>query len=941
MDRERWQRIDTIFKSALELRPEERAAFLERACAGDAGLRREVESLIAHDLGESALPTKPLAAVAAAAEQLLAGRGGREEGGARPPLSSDSIDDARFVPGVVLGGRYRIVGLLGRGGMGEVYRADDLVLKQAVALKLLPESLSADGTALERFRREVRVARQISHPNVCRVYDIGEADGLHFLSMEFIKGEEVASVIKRFGRLPADKAAEIARQICAGLAAAHKGGVLHRDLKPANVMIDEAGDARVTDFGLAALAEETRGDELAGTPAYMSPEQLAGGPLTTRSDIYSLGLVLYELFTGRRAFDARTLPELLRLRKSDAQPTSPSSHVKDLDPLVERVIERCLETDPARRPASALEVAAALPGGDPLAAALAMGETPSPEMVAAAPKEGTLKPWVAVSLLACVLAGLALIMLLSGETSLYRRASLPFPPEVLAARAQEVTRRLGHDAQPTDTARGFFLDYRYLRYLSDSDPSPGRFGRLRAVQPAAINFWYRQSPHHLMAVYNWRVDLSEPPHDVSGMVRVTLDTLGRLTYFEAVPPQLDAAAGSAPAPPDWSALFREAGFDPAAFKPAASQWTPPQAYDARAAWEGFFPDAPDTPVRVEAAGYRGRPVYFEVVTPWRSPARSPPAQSITAARMGTTLLFVFYFGALIFCSLLAWKNLRLGRGDRSGALRLALFIFALRMISWAFMTDHVPNFDEVSALLVAGLQSAVFVACVVGLMYLALEPFLRRRWPERIISWSRLLAGHFRDPLVGRDVLIGAAFGVGFMLILSLQELLPLWLGGAANLVPLRSPLLYVVGLLGLEGFMPLMPAAVYSSLLFGFIVVFIILFFAMLLRRDWLGIGVAWLLFAGLFFLRSVDYGLAGALTVLLAPTVIVLVAARFGLLAIIVLMLFQHLRAIFPVTTELSAWYAGGFVLASLCLLALTLYGFYTSLGGQRLFRGELLGE
>src|SRR5919197_4019027 len=334
------------------------------------------------------------------------------------PTIPDSLDRARFVAGTIIGGQYRIVGLLGRGGMGEVYRAEDLKLEQLVALKFLPEELAKDGAALARFHREVRIARQISHRNVCRVYNIVEYQGWHFILMEYVKGEELSSVLKRFGRLPADKALSIARQICAGLAAAHEVGVVHRDLKPGNIMIDEKGDVRITDFGLAGLMEEFGGGaSLEGTPEYMSPEQLAGGELTVKSDIYSLGLVLYEIFSGRKAFSAGTLTDLLRLRKTDSLPESPSSVVKDLDPLVERVIERCLAADPKDRPASALEVAAALPGGDPLAAALAAGETPSPEMVAAAPKQGSLRPALAVSLLASVVVGLGLVMLLSGKAT--------------------------------------------------------------------------------------------------------------------------------------------------------------------------------------------------------------------------------------------------------------------------------------------------------------------------------------------------------------------------------------------------------------------------------------------------------------------------------------------------------------------------------------------
>src|SRR6267154_135657 len=175
--------------------------------------------------------------------------------------SSDSPDEGRFLPGTLLTDRYRILGLLGRGGMGEVYRATDLRLSQQVALKFLPESTASDPDMLARFHSEVRIARQVSHPNVCRVYDIGEIDGQLFLSMEFIKGEELSSLLRRIGRLPADKAIEIARQLCAGLAAAHDRGVLHRDLKPENVMIDSDGNVRITDFGIAGLIEEIRDED--------------------------------------------------------------------------------------------------------------------------------------------------------------------------------------------------------------------------------------------------------------------------------------------------------------------------------------------------------------------------------------------------------------------------------------------------------------------------------------------------------------------------------------------------------------------------------------------------------------------------------------------------------------------------------------------------------
>jgi serine/threonine protein kinase len=321
-------------------------------------------------------------------------------------ISSDSLPVGGFTPGMVLAGRYRIIGLIGRGGMGEVYRADDLKLGQPVALKFLPKALADDSVRRERLFAEVRIARQVSHPNICRVYDISELEGRHFLTMEYIDGEDLASLLKRIGSLHGAKALDVARQLCAGLAAAHDKGVLHRDLKPANVMIDGRGHVRITDFGLAVTAGENvpEGD-VSGTPPYMAPEQFAGKGASVRSDIYAMGLVFYELFTGRRAFDAKTLAEL-RAQKETTSPTAPSEIVRDIDPIVERVILRCIEKDPRQRPASAMQVAAAIPGGDPLAAALAAGETPSPEMVAASGSSEGLKPWIAWVCLAFIILGL-------------------------------------------------------------------------------------------------------------------------------------------------------------------------------------------------------------------------------------------------------------------------------------------------------------------------------------------------------------------------------------------------------------------------------------------------------------------------------------------------------------------------------------------------------
>lgn len=273
----------------------------------------------------------------------------------------------RFALGTVLAGRYRITGILGRGGMGEVYRADDLELGETVALKCLPEAAECRAQNIDRMLGEVRMARKVSHPNVCRVHDLemhtdDRMGELRFISMEYIEGEDLASFLRRTGRLPKARAFEVASEICAGLAAMHGKGVLHRDVKPSNVMIDRGGHARLTDFGLAWGGHERSNG--GGTPAYMAPEQFTSEISTVRSDIYALGLVLYELFTGTRVFEGRS-PVEYGWKHIEQLPEAPSAHWSEIDPWVERALLDCLEKDPKRRPASVGEVIESLRGGRP------------------------------------------------------------------------------------------------------------------------------------------------------------------------------------------------------------------------------------------------------------------------------------------------------------------------------------------------------------------------------------------------------------------------------------------------------------------------------------------------------------------------------------------------------------------------------------------------
>ncbi|HWN09418.1 MAG TPA: serine/threonine-protein kinase [Pyrinomonadaceae bacterium] len=859
------------------------------------------------------------------------------EHSARNSTSYDSIDNARFVPGEILAERYRIVGLLGKGGMGEVYRADDLKLGQAVALKFLPEHLTTDGAALARFHREVRVARQVSHKNVCRVYDIGEVDGRHFLSMEYIKGEELSSLLRRIGRLPADKAIQLSRQICAGLAAAHDAGVLHRDLKPANVMIDGDGNARILDFGLAGLSEEFADNELAaGTPAYMAPEQLEGKEQTVRTDIYSLGLLLYELFTSRKAFDAPTLGELLKLRRSNMLPTSAGSLVRDLDPLVEKVIDRCIQTDPADRPSSALQVAAALPGGDPIAAALAAGETPSPEMVAAAPKQGILRPAVAGALLVSFLVLLALGIWFTKYTAVYRQAPLDESPEVLRARARDVIRKLGYPEPPLDSADGVILKDDYLNYLAERDQSPRRWEKMRTEGPGPYRFWYRQSPRYFTTYETIEVDT--PAMDVSGMASVYLDMKGGLHWFVGVPPQREPPPdpkGGPPAPPDWSLVFREADLDIAGFQSVPSTSVPLHAYDARAAWEGADPAHPEFKTRVEAAAFRGKLVYFETIYPWDQPLRQELPPERGSQRAMIFILIAIVLTTLLGSLVVARRNLRLGRGDRRGATRVALVYFAVSMLVWLFAEHHNGLPPRELQLLLLNLATSLFSAVFLWLLYVALEPFVRRRWPGWIISWSRLLAGDFRDPLVGRDILFGAVIGAGIVVVQQLAHVGPRLLGQASNLF--INPGSFEIG--GHQFFLRF--ASQLSAGLFqGFIALFLLLLFMLVLRRERLALLLLWLLLAVLTTLIS-QVSLTMIPFTALSAFLVVFTLKRFGLLALISAIFVSHLGVFYPVTAELTAWYATDFTIGLVICCLLVAYGFFTSLGGEKVFSVKMLED
>jgi serine/threonine-protein kinase len=818
--------------------------------------------------------------------------------------------------------------------MGEVYRADDLVLNQPVALKFLPQAAAKNEELLIRFRNEVRTARRVSNSNVCRVYDVGEVDGQTFFSMEYVDGEDLASLLRRIGRLPNDKGVEIARQLCAGLATAHREGVLHRDLKPSNVMLDGRGHALITDFGLAGLVDQVQPSDLrSGTPAYMSPEQLAGKEVTTKSDIYSLGLVLYEIFSGKPAFRADSLAELVRLR-SEKPVSKPSSWVKDIDPAVERVVMRCLERDPGNRPASALAVAMALPGGDPLAAALAAGETPSPELVAAAGETEGVAPRLALAGFVAVIAGLALITLIALHLSALGMMPQPLPPEVLAVKAQEIVKGLGYSERPVDQAGQWYYQTEFTDYVQSHDGARPNWPKILSERPQVLVYAYRQSPAYLdpdgyqgMSLTPGVVQFDDPPTIQSGMINVIVDSQGRLIYFQAIPKELEPN----PPPPssvDWKALFAAAQIDPAQLHPTEPLWVSLAAFDTRAAWAGAWPGS-GRPLHIEAAAWRGKPVYFSLIGPWTKPTRIQQSKTTASQRVSQILAVVLAIILLTCGTWIARRNYAKGRSDLQGAVRLATAVFVIEIAIWVCRDHFIPRLATFGRFVLA-VSTGLFLAAAMGMLYLALEPFVRRRWPQAIVSWSRLMTGRLRDPVVGRDVLWGVTLGIVWTLVIGVG-LLILERAGDTPLLPSQALLTGGRQVLGI--WLLNVVQCIMGTLEFFFVA----FLFRVVLRNKWLAAVAFVAVFATMNTLQN-DH------PELLAPVWVVVfsiaayAATRFGLITLAVAIFTGNVLLNVPYTVDFSNWYATDALAVVLSVVAIAAWGFYCSLAGQSLLKEDL---
>jgi len=833
--------------------------------------------------------------------------------------SASDADEGRFLPGTLIAGRYRIIGLLGRGGMGEVYRATDLALGQSVALKFLPEEAAHNQRLLERFHGEVRIARQVSHPNVCRVYDIGEAEGMPFISMEYVDGEDLASLLTRIGRLPADKALETARKLCAGLAAAHDRGIIHRDLKPQNIMINKRGDVVIMDFGLAAIADQLSGAEVRnGTPAYMAPEQLRGAEVTAKSDIYALGLVLYELFTGKRPFDATNVQAMLRQQES-AQLTSMTSIAADIDPGVEKAIRRCLDPDPARRPSSVLSVAGALPGGDPLAAALAAGEMPSPELVAAAGKQEGLAPRYALPCLIAIFLCLCAAVGLRARYAAVMHTALDNPPDVLAHDARVMASSFGYPRRPADfdvslANRGSLLEH--MRLL----PPPRHWDQWLATE-APMEANYREGLSELVADPYGDVTPQNPPPTDPGMVHVVLDGAGRLRQFQGNPYK-DAQALTPPVAPD--AVFHAAGLDISKFTEVPAAFVPSGAADQARSWKGPHPGMPGVNLTVDMAYWKGRLTEAAVDFEWPKAAAVVHTSKSLASRVQGIVALGFSMIGLLSMLLLARRNWKLGRVDLKGALRIGIARWLLGLIAWVGTVHPIPD-ETMIPFFFANCAAWLMWGATLALLYLALEPLIRARWPHSIVTWSRLLAGRWLDAQVNAHILIGATVGAAVWVA---AEWIGDWQLGALGTLGGLAPAL------GARQWLASHANELASALLFGLLVFFAICGLRRLVRMEIpAAILAALLLTLVSNAFSSPDWKIAAA-TYIGIYAVLVFVLLRLGLVATLAAVFFIDTFNQVTLGMDWKAWYAPSGFATFLLLLGIAVFAFWRSLGTHELF-------
>ena len=653
-------------------------------------------------------------------------------------------------PGDAIADRYVICNRLGEGGLGIVYLAHDRSLRKPVAIKVFRDLHVADDSPTgnrhsvrEQMIHEVQLAQRVSHPNVCRIHDLVLDSDPPVLTMEYIDGEDLDRTLLRIERLVPDRALQISTEICRGLAAAHQQGVIHQDLKPRNIMLDSAGLVRITDFGLARVSFDGQDNLVAGTRAYMAPEQIRGDVTNERSDIYSMGLVLYELFTGVHPFAHRDVSS----NEQSTEPVPPSAHVPEIPRVVEQTILQCLRPTQDERPESAREVLSQLTGR-----ALRAGKKDSRRLPAA-----TVRVLVFLSL-----AGILASWFLSDRYQMMEFVDFKF--ESIGAYRERATTLISD--------LGYEVENRADRVTHHFDKT-GRFRNEPTWANRAVSYWYRQSSerfppkalHFAHGQHVTRINSSEPPWILANMVGVELSPAGTLLDFRATP-------GSASRNPEvnltpekeLAILFTSAGLDVADYQKADKL----SEHDGRATFGplgmGYVYQQrnPLEAVRDPANAQTGPNVFVKLdqgrVTRLR--LLNPTINVTTGTEIGDAINDLLFLVMLAIGATGCWvarRNFVQRTAELRGAAVSAGAVFVLYVISLLFTMNHDSRIGHEVNTLEFGLFNSVFWAGVQGILYLALEPLVRRERPQLLTSWSRFIHGDFRDRQVVFHILIAVA----------------------------------------------------------------------------------------------------------------------------------------------------------------------------------------
>ncbi len=504
----------------------------------------------------------------------------------------------------------------------------------------------------------------------------------------------------------------------------------------------------------------------------------------------------------------------------------------------------------------------------------------------------------------------------------------------MTAKARDILKGLGYAAHPADSTSSFYGDGGIINFARSKGHNMEQWAEAFAQSPSAAGYWYRQGRTPLAAeriTSFGSANINDPPVTVPGMLTVVMDLDGSLRRFAAVPPEREPPP-SVPAPPDWKALFAAAHLDPAKFTPAEPEWSPSVVTDTRAAWTGPYRDRTDLPVRIEAASFHGRPVYFQIIFPWTSANRFTPTVATTWEKLRSfgsyTLGALVLLAALIF----AHYNWKAGRGDLRGATRVGAYCAVMSFITWAFGAHHVGTDAEQDLISDALAQSAYFFV-EYWLIYLALEPWVRRYWPQALITWSRVLAGKWRDPMVGRDLLFGTLLGAVYLLLIALYEFVNLRAGA-----PITGE--FSIGHLnGFRVFAWLMSYRSYVEV-GGSLMLFLTLFLARaLLKKQWLFVRVwvlGWLVvrFLRQGFIDSRVLAVSTGVFWLLLLVIMVAIMLRLGFFAFVVAAFVLDTVTDAFFTTDFLAWYGQSSVAIVIVVAAIALIGFRLSLGSRPLF-------